>query len=221
MNTFNRAFTLVGLIALTIFGAATLVAPAMTLSFIDAAAAFFHTSVFGGMTDIARLLVRILLAAIFVGVMLALVWLEIRGPASRTVEVTRATGGRIRLTTRDIEEQIRQRVDAISGVIGVKVRVTERDNAVVAALDVQAAADTDLVGKGEEAAAVTRNVVQDQYGVRLFSKPQVTIRAVRPAFKPPKPAKGPSTTAPTARADDIRADDVSVTSPSAFTDHKA
>lgn len=191
MNTFNRAFTLAGLILLTIFGAATLVAPAMMLNFIDSAAAFFHTSVFGGMGDIARALVRILLAAIFVAVMLALVWMEIRGPASRTVEVARATGGRIRLTTRDLEEQIRQRVDAISGVLHVKARVAERDKAVVVSLDVETAADIDLVGKGEEVAAVTRNVIQDQYGVKLFNKPQVTIKAARQAFKPPKPGKAP------------------------------
>lgn len=207
MNTFNRAFTLAGLILLTIFGAATLVAPAMMLNFVDSAAAFFHTSVFGGMTDIARILLRILLAILFVAVMLALVWMEIRGPASRTVEVTRATGGRIRLTTRDIEEQIRQRVDAISGVLQVKVRVTERDNAVVASLDVEAASDTDLVGKGEEVAAITRNVIQDQYGVKLFNKPQVTVKAARPAFKPPKAVKAPSlqtqsaTTTPSVNSD--------------------
>ena len=207
MNTFNRVFTLAGLILLTIFGAATLVAPAMMLNFIDGIAAFFHTSVFGGITDIARVLVRILLAILFVAVMLALVWMEIRGPASRTVEVTRATGGRIRLTTRDIEEQIRQRVDAISGVLHVKVRVTERDNAVVASLDVEAASDTDLVGKGEEVAAITRNVIQDQYGVKLFNKPQVTVKAARPAFKPPKAVKAPSsqtqsaTTAPSVNSD--------------------
>lgn len=209
MNTFNRAFTLVGLILLTIFGAATLVAPALMLNFIDGAAAFFHTSVFGGMTDIGRVLVRILLAVIFVAVMLTLVWLEIRGPASRTVEVARATGGRIRLTTRDLEEQIRQRVDAISGVLNVKARVTERDNAVVATLDVEAAADTDLVGKGEEVAAIARNVIQDQYGVKLFNKPQVTIKAARPAFKPPRPVKAPSTTALSAPVDEARSDAIS------------
>ncbi|MGQ9815116.1 MAG: hypothetical protein ACUVR3_08190 [Candidatus Roseilinea sp.] len=207
MNTFNRAFTLVGLILLTIFGAATLVAPAMMLSFIDGAAAFFHTSVFGGMTDIARILVRILLAIIFVTVMLVLVWMEIRRPALRTVEVARATGGRIRLTTRDLEEQIRQRVDAISDVLHVKVQVTERDNAVVASLDVEAASDTDLIEKGEEVAAITRNVIQDQYGVKLFNKPQVTIKAARPAFKPSKAVKAPSsqtqsaTTAPSVNSD--------------------
>ena len=209
MNTFNRAFTLAGLILLTIFGAATLVAPAMMLNFIDGAAAFFHTSVFGGMTDFARVLVRILAAVIFVAILLALVWLEIRGPASRTVEVARATGGRIRLTTRDLEEQIRQRVDAISGVLHVKARVTERDNAVVASLDVEAAADTDLVGKAEEVAAIARNVIQDQYGVKLFNKPQVTIKAARAALKPPKPIKAPSASTDLSASSDSTASSVS------------
>ena len=195
MNTFNRVFTLVGLILLTIFGAATLVAPAMMLGFISNVAGLFHTTIFAGMTDIARILIRILLAVIFVAVMLALVWTEIRGPASRTVEVARATGGRIRLTTRDLEEQIRQRVDAISGVLGVNVKVSERDNSVVTMIEVTTAPDADLVSKGEEVAAVTRNVIQDQYGVKLFGKPQVTVKAAKSAFKAPKSVEAPTPTA--------------------------
>ncbi len=192
MKTFNRIFTLVGLILLTIFGAATLGAPAMMLNFIDSAAALFHTSIFGGMSDIVRILVRILLAVIFVAVMLTLVWMEIRRPALRTIEVTRPNGERVWLIARDLEELICQRVDAISGVLRVKARVTARDKAVFASLQVEAAEDADLVAKREEAAAMAHNIIQDEYGVRLFSKPHVTVKAARPpAFRPSKPAQTP------------------------------
>ncbi len=192
MNAFNRVFTLVGLILLTIFGAASLGAPATMLGFIDSAAAFFHTSIFGNMSDVVRLLVRVLLAVIFVAVMLALVWMEIRRPALRTIEVTRITGERVRLVTRYLEELICQRVDAISGVLHVKARVTARDKAIFASLQVETAEDADLVAKREEAAAMAREVIQDEYGVKLFSKPHVSIRAARPpAFKPPKPTQTP------------------------------
>jgi len=197
MNTFNRAFTLAGLILLTIFGAATLVAPAIMLNFIDGAAAFFHTSVFGGMTDFARVLVRILAAVIFVAILLALVWLEIRGPASRIIELTGPTGERIRLNARHLEEHICQCVDALTDVLRVKTRVTARNRGVVAWLNVETTANIDLVKKREEVTALVQHIIQEQYGVRLFNKPQVTVKAARPVSNAPSAMT--ITISPTAR----------------------
>jgi hypothetical protein len=199
MNTFNRIFTLVGLVALIVVGAFALLAPAAFLSLLSNLANAIHTGPLGGMSDIGRFLVRLLAAAAYVGALGALVWLQFRGLGGRTVEVQRSTGGRIRLTTRDLESRIQQQVNAISGVVGARVRVSERDNAVVAQLEVEAMPELDPVAKGEEVAVNTRLVIQDQLGVKLAGKPQVTVKSARLArprekvVTPPKRYPVPAT----------------------------
>jgi hypothetical protein len=192
MNTFNRIFTLVGLVVLLIVGALALLAPAAFLSLLNSLANAVHAGPLSGMSDVGRFLARLLIAVVYVGALGSLVWLQFRGPGGHTVEVQRSTGGRIRLTTRDLEQRIQQQVNAISGVVSARVRVSERDNAVVAQLEVEAMPELDPVAKGEEVAVNTRLVVQDQLGVKLAGKPQVTVksaRLTRPREKPASPAR--------------------------------
>lgn len=178
MNVFNRIFTVVGIIVLIVVGAATLISPAIVLAFIQNSANAIHVSVFAGMTDWARFGVRVLATVIFVLIMLGLLWLELRRPAQRTIEVGRYTGGTtIHISTDAVESKIRDAVDALSGVIGAKVRATHRNKSVELSMDVLATRETDLVAKAEEIAAITRLIVQDQLGLKLHSKPQVTIKA--------------------------------------------
>lgn len=184
MNTFNRVFTLVGLVVLAVLGAFALVLPSATLGLLHSIANSVHSGILGGASDVGRLLLRLLAAVVYVAAIGAVFWLEVKGFGSRTVEVQRSTGGRIRLTTRDLEERIRRQVDAISGVVSTRVRVKEQNNTVVASLVVETLQDTDPVVKGEEVAAVTRLVVQDQLGIKLSGKPQVTVKAARPLPRP-------------------------------------
>jgi membrane protein implicated in regulation of membrane protease activity len=177
MNLFNRIFTIVSLVLIAILGAATFVIPDRMLLFVSGSADFIHTSLLGGMTDAARLGIRVVAALILLVVVFFLLWLETRRGSSRHVEVAKATGGQIRITTRDVEARIQQQVDAVSGIITSRVRVNEHDRAVVARLDVEAAPGVDLVAKGEEVAAVTRIAVQDQLGLKLFGKPQITLKS--------------------------------------------
>jgi hypothetical protein len=192
MNTFNRIFTIVGLVILILAGALALLAPAAFLALLGNLANAIHAGPLGGMSDVGRFLVRLLIAVVYVGALGSLVWLQFRGFGGRTVEVQRSTGGRIRLTTRDLEQRIQQQVNAISGVVSSRVRVSERDNAVVAQLEVEAMPELDPVAKGEEVAVNTRLVVQDQLGVKLAGKPQVTVRSARltrPKEKPASPVR--------------------------------
>lgn len=170
MNLFNRIFTLVSIVVLALLGLAVLLIPLGFLSF---------TSSVLNASEVTQPGFRIVTALAVLAIAIFLIWLEFRRPGSRTVEVSRASGGSIRITTHDIEDRIKQQVDAISGVIGVRVRANERDNAVVARLEVQATSGTDLIAKGEEIAAITRVVVQDQLGLKMYGKPQITIQAVK------------------------------------------
>ncbi len=189
MNLFNRVFTIVSLVVLTLFGVATLVTPGAVLLFINSTASFIHISVFAGASDAGRIAVRLLLAIVFIAIVLMLMWLETRRGGSRHVDVAKSSGGQIRIHTSDVEERIAQQVDAISGILTCRVRVNERDRAVIAKLEVQSAPGVDLVAKGEEVAAITRIVVQDQLGLKLKEKPVVTMRSSKPKPIAETPAK--------------------------------
>ena len=178
MNVFNRLFTIIGIIVLIVSGTATLIAPATVLSFIQTTANTIHVNVFANMGELARLGVRSLAAVIFVLIMLGLLWLEVRRPAQRTIEVGRYTGGTtIKISTDSIESKIRDSVDSLGGVIGARVSANTRSKAVDVSIDVLATKDTDLVAKAEEVSAITRMIVQDHLGLKLYGKPQVTIKS--------------------------------------------
>ena len=183
MNLFNRIFTVASILVLIILGLGILLVPAGLAVLVNSLLQ---------LVDISQGIIRILVAIVVFGIGVLLLWLEFRRPGSRTVEVVRSTGGRIHITTGHVEERIAQQVDALSGVISSRVRVSERDKAVMARVDVQAAPDLDLVAKGEEIATVTRMVVQDQLGLKLYGKPQITIQPSKVKPVPISPVKSPS-----------------------------
>ncbi len=178
MNVFNKLFTITGLIFLMVLGAVTLFSPSTTLSLLQNAADTIHTSIFANMPQTARFLVRALLAVILVLILLGILWLEVRRPAQKTVEVGRSNGGTtIRISTDAIESKLRDSIDGLTGVIGSKVLAQTRGKAVQVQLDVLATKDTDLVAKAEEISGLTRTLIQEQLGLKLHSKPQIVIKA--------------------------------------------
>jgi hypothetical protein len=185
MKLFNRIFTIVSLIVLSVLVFSALFIPAPTLT------SLISTFIALLPTDAS---LRALIGLLFLVIVVFLLWLELRRPGSRTVEVVRSTGGRIRITTAHVEQRIAESVDAMSGIIQTKVHIQERDNAVVARIDVVAAQNLDLVTKGEDVAAKIREVVQDELGLKLAGKPQITIKASKTKPVEVEPASTPAKT---------------------------
>jgi hypothetical protein len=190
MNLFNRIFSIVSLLVLTVLVLGVLLIPPEQLSALTA-------SLFAMVNNVQPAL-RALISLLLIVIVILLLWLEFRRPGSRTVEVARSTGGRIRITTGHVEDRVAEQIDAMSGVIQSKVRISERDNSVIARVDVVAAPNLDLVTKGEDIAAKTREVIQDQLGLKLSGKPQITIKTSK--MKPiaatpssPTPSTGSTT----------------------------
>lgn len=185
MNAFNRIFVIITLVVLLVAGVVTLVSPAFTLGLMQNSANNIRNTFFLGFTDIGRVIARVSLAIGWAMLFGLLLWVQLRRSSSRTIEVARYTGGNaIRISTGAVAEKVQDAVNAVGGVIDAKVKATGRDRAVEIKLDVTATKDTDLVSKAEEIAIMTRQVVQDQLGLKLSGKPQVSIRAKD--GKPPK-----------------------------------
>ena len=192
MKLFNRIFTIVSLLVLSVLVLGALFIPASMLIPLI-------TSLIAALPTDASL--RALIALVFLVIVVFVLWLELRRPGSRTVEVVRSTGGRIRITTAHVEQRIAETVDAMSGVIQTKVHIQERDNAVIARIDVVAAQNLDLVTKGEDVAAKIREVVQDELGLKLAGKPQITIKASKTKPIEVTPVSTPASTNGTTTSD--------------------
>lgn len=167
MNLFNRIFTIITILILIVVGLAVILMPPA----LQTASA----STLGSIAAIDPV-IRAGVAILFTIILFFLLWLEVRRPGSKTVEVVKSTGSRIRITTSHVEERLGQQIDALGGVIKSRVKVGERDGQVVTELEVVASPGLDIVAKGEEIAAIVRMTVADQLGLKLYGKPQITIK---------------------------------------------
>ncbi|MFN4294895.1 MAG: hypothetical protein ACK4JD_12275, partial [Thermoflexales bacterium] len=148
MNIFNRVFVIAMLGMLLVLGAFALVTPAGFLALMQAVAHWFRGTVFAAYSDTGRVLVRLILAIIWVALIGLLLWWELRRPGSRTIEIARYTGGStIRISTEAVQEKVKEHVDAIAGVLESRVRATGRNRAVDLRLDVSVTKEVDLVAK--------------------------------------------------------------------------
>ncbi len=178
MNLFNRIFVIVTLALLIPLGAFALIWPAGMLGLMHALADAARAGFFGNFTDVGRFIARLNLAILWVVLLGALLWLEMRRGTSQTIEVARYSGDNtLRISTAAVAEKISESVNALEGVIEAKVKATGRNRAVEVSVDVTASQDTDLVMKAEEVASLTRHIVQTELGLRLAGKPQVSIKA--------------------------------------------
>jgi len=180
MNAFNRVFSIIALIILLVIGIFSLLAPNLItgiITSIDAGIKTLSNNTGEGWSP-AEWAIRLLFTLVWVGVVVGLLWLELRKPDFRSVQVMRSTGsGRLRVSTKAITDRVRQRVDSLSGIINSTVEISAQNKAIAVHLDVLSAHDTDLVLKGEEIVGAVRNVVQDELGLKLFAKPVVTMKA--------------------------------------------
>ncbi len=180
MNAFNRVFSIIALIILLVMGIFSLLAPNLItgiITSIDAGIKTLSNNTGEGWSP-AEWAIRLLFTLVWVGVVVGLLWLELRKPDFRSVQVMRSTGsGRLRVSTKAITDRVRQRVDSLSGIINSTVEISAQNKAIAVRLDVLSAHDTDLVLKGEEIVGAVRNVVQDELGLKLFAKPVVTMKA--------------------------------------------
>jgi len=180
MNAFNRVFSIIALIILLVMGIFSLLAPNLItgiITSIDAGIKTLSNNTGEGWSP-AEWAIRLLFTLVWIGVVVGLLWLELRKPDFRSVQVMRSTGsGRLRVSTKAITDRVRQRVDSLSGIINSTVEISAQNKAIAVHLDVLSAHDTDLVLKGEEIVGAVRNVVQDELGLKLFAKPVVTMKA--------------------------------------------
>ena len=205
MNVFNRIMMI--LVILVVFIAVTigLVVPVESLQVIKGAAdnmLSILSRVKPG--NIGTIFYAILiLCAILIDVLLvALLFLEVRGPR-HTLRVAKVGGGEVSVTAESLAERIQYHLDQLADVIGVQVKVAPRGGGVDLDLNIQTGADVNVPEKAEQVLEVTRQVVEDKMGLKLARKPRINIHAMpypgvvaRPTAPPQSPGRPTPPTPP-------------------------
>jgi hypothetical protein len=179
MNIFNKIFAIVTLIIGFVTGLVAILFPQTALAAVNGLAASFHTSFFPGTDGLARFAARAPLAITFALVIGGLLYLELRPPRSNTIEVSKATGGKVRVTTASVEKKILDGVKAMPDVLSARVRVSTRGPSLTAHIEAVTPDTVDVLAKGDEIAAGVRAIAQDQLGLKMQDKPHVMIKPTK------------------------------------------
>ena len=179
MNLFNKIFAIITLIIGFITGLMAILFPQTALAAVNGLAAGFHTSFFPGTDGLARFVARAPIALTFAAVIGGLLFLELRSPRSSTIEVSKATGGKVRVTTASVEKKILAGVIAMPDVLSATVRVVTRGPSLTAHVEAMTPDTVDVLAKGDEIAAGVRAIAQDQLGLKMQDKPHVVIKPIK------------------------------------------
>lgn len=125
-----------------------------------------------------RLLVSGVLALLIDGALVFLLYLQVRRRSVRAVSVQHVKGGQAQIAVSSIVDRLEYHIDRLPGVLGVKPSVDAQRRGVEVALEVETVADVNMPAKIEEISAVTRQVVEEEMGLKLKGKPKLNLRAV-------------------------------------------
>jgi hypothetical protein len=169
MNIFNRIIAIVLCIVLMAAVGVAAVAPIATVAFLqDAltqAEAWLRAQQEGNASNflIGQIAVGVIALIIF-GV---LVGLEIWGGQRRGVRIRTAQGGQAELDTSSISRRLSWQLDQLAEIISVVPIVKSKGGSVNIKLEIEAAPDVDVPMKTDEVVEVTRDLIEQDMGLKL------------------------------------------------------
>ncbi len=177
MNTLNRIvlviFLLLGIVVCTL----TLVAPLPVLQLfvnqVNALLDFLER-----LQWFVRVPAGIVIALILDAFFIFLIFLEVRKPSRKSIQVEKTEGGEVQISVASIADRIHYEVDQLPGVLKVKPKVSGKRGGVVVELDVETSAKINVPDKSAEILDVARMVIEDKMGLKLAQPPRVNLRAM-------------------------------------------
>jgi hypothetical protein len=199
MNLFNRTVVTLLLLALIPIVTVALIVPQEAIQVLrdglDQLESRLDLSVSTG-----RLVVSVVLAALIDGLLVFLLYLQVRRPRARAVPVHQAKGGQAQVAVDSIVERLAYHIDRLPGVLDAKPKIVAHRRGIEVVLDVEVVGDSNVPAVIEEVSALTRQVVEDEMGLRLKGKPKLNLRTV--AYPQPA-ALGRAAAAPVRRDRDL------------------
>jgi hypothetical protein len=169
MNTFNRIAMIVVLFLLIAAVAIAAVAPFTTISYLQDSLIQANTWV-GEQQEVNAS--NFLIGQIAIGVIAlilfgVLIGLEIWSGQRRGVRIRTAQGGQAELDTSSISRRLSWQLDQLAEVISVVPIVKSKGGSVDIKLEIEAAPDIDVPMKTDEVVEVTRDLIEQDMGLKL------------------------------------------------------
>jgi hypothetical protein len=191
VQIFNRILVILGLLAIMIVSAIFFIASG---PFFQIIIAFLQQTdaaltVLAGPNLVLRWAGGFVITVVVWAICVALLWLEVRRPRARTIVVQQVSGGQAELTADSIISRLEYNLDQLPEVVRVKPRVVTARKGVRIDLAVETSPEVDVPSKSEEIQRVTREIIENQMGLKLESMRVVMRHAPYPKsyFKGHKP----------------------------------
>ncbi|MBE2236699.1 MAG: hypothetical protein IAE81_02850 [Caldilineaceae bacterium] len=169
MNGFNRVVAILLWVVLLVLCLIVAIAPLLTIAWLQAA-----------LSDAAAWLSRVQAenptyfvvgqAALGIGAILilgALLFFEVSTVRRRGVRIRTAEGGSAELDTVSVARRLQWHLDQLAEVITVVPAVRSRGGSVDIRLEIETAPDIDIPMKTDEVVDVTRDIIEQDMGLRL------------------------------------------------------
>jgi hypothetical protein len=169
MNTFNRIVAIVlWAVLMAVVGVAA-VAPMTTLALLQGALGQAVAWLAAQQaTDASNFLIgQIAVGVVALIIFGVLIGLEIWGGQRRGVRIRTAQGGQAELDTSSISRRLSWQLDQLAEVISVVPIVRSKGGSVDIKLEIEAAPDIDVPMKTDEVVEVTRDLIEQDMGLKL------------------------------------------------------
>ncbi len=187
MNIFNRVLVVILLILIILFSAAAIVLPSQSFE----AWMNLVTNLDNYASDFTGWVIMTLVLLAVIVLCLALLWLEFRRKVQKTVRVEQISGGEAQVAVASVAQRLQYHLDQLPQVLSTKPKVTAKGKKVSLDIQVQTVQNVNIPSKTEEITQVTRQVVEEQMGLRL-GKVIITVRHAPPPPIERKPAPAPA-----------------------------
>ncbi len=176
MNTVNRILIVLDVLALLFLCGLFFLFPVPTLQ----AVGDWTMRLADALREIDRwiqLAVGIVLTAVLIFVCGIILFLELRRPPAKTVQVEGVDGGEIAVSLKTVEQQIAYEIDQLPGILKVRSRASVRKGGVVVEVEVDAAGDVEVPARAAQIVEAVQRAVEERVGVKLTQPPKVRLRA--------------------------------------------
>ncbi len=177
MNVLNRLIVILLVLAIIVLTAVIVIVPKQSLDLGEQAlhALGTYSDAWANYNWALFASGRVIIGGALVLLCLVLLWLELRRPRRKTIRVQRVTGGEAYIAVDSLSQRLAYNIDQLPDVVKVSPRITARSRTVDVDLVLETSPDIDVPMKTEEVLQVTKEVLEDQMGLKL-GKVQVKIK---------------------------------------------
>jgi len=177
MIVFNRIVTTLVLLALIPIVTVALIVPREAIELLQNGLEELHTLIDASPSGL-QMLIRVLVAVAVDALLVVFLYLELRRPSATSVRVRRAGGSEAKIAIDSVSDRLVYHLDRLPGVLDVEATVTPHRRGVGVLLEIRMAADEDVPACIDEITAITRQVIEQDMGLKLRGKPKLDLRAV-------------------------------------------